>query len=74
MIGSGVLYVVLSYHASQEGIYESEGFDQFDKVVCSMFMFLWLLKFYVSQNKKQYIKKANSIGELVVALPILCIA
>ena len=52
MLGSAILYVTLSYLAEQEGIYESEGYDKFDKACCSIFLFLYLIKFYVSQNKK----------------------
>lgn len=73
MLGSAILYVVLSTLAEEEGIYESEGFNQFDKAVCGLLLFLWLIKFYVSQNRKQYVKKTNSLGELIVALPIICI-
>ena len=73
MLGSAILYVGLSYHAGQEGIYESEGFDKFDKACCSMFLFLWLLRFYVAQNKKHYLRRTQSLGELLVALPPICI-
>lgn len=57
MVGSACLYVVLSYLAGLYGIYESEIFDNIDKVVCAMLLFLYLVKFYVSQNRKQYCKK-----------------
>ena len=57
MLGSSILYVVLSFMNEQEGIYESESFDVFDKVVNSMILFLWMIKCYVAQNKKQYLKK-----------------
>jgi len=73
MLSSAVLYVVISVLQKQEGIYESDFFMNFDIVVCILIMFLWLIKFYVSQNKKQYLKKIQSIGELTVALPILII-
>ena len=73
MLGSAILYVVLSTLAEEEGIYESEGFNQFDKAVCGLLLFFWMIKFYVSQNRKQYVKKTNSLGELIVALPIICI-
>lgn len=36
-------------------------------------MFLWLVKFYVTPNKKQYLKNVQSIGELAVAMPTLVI-
>ena len=73
MLGSAILYVILSTTANQEGIYESETFDKLDKVVCSMILFMWLVKFYVSQNKKQYMKKLQTISDLIVAAPILII-
>ena len=57
MLGSSILYVVLSFMNEQEGIYESESFDVFDEVVNSMILFLWMIKCYVAQNKKQYLKK-----------------
>lgn len=73
MLSSAVIYVVISVLEQQEGIYESDFFKNFDRVVCSLIMFLWLVKFYVSQNKKQYLKKIQSVGELTVAIPILVI-
>lgn len=48
MLGSAILYIVLSFLAKEEGIYESDGFNQFDKAVCGLLLFLWLIKFYVS--------------------------
>ena len=36
-------------------------------------MFYWLVKFYVSPNKKSYLFNPQSIGEFSVAVPILCI-
>lgn len=71
MLGSAVTYIALSTWNSQEGIYESDLFDVFDKVVCSLFFFIWMLKCYVAQNKKQYLKKGQTIGEVIVTVPIL---
>ena len=73
MLSSAIIYVALSYYYGQEGFYESDDFNIFDKIVCCILMFLWLIKFYVSQNKKQYLKRVQSIGELVVALPVIII-
>jgi len=57
MLSSAIIYVVISVLQEQEGIYEGDYFMNFDIVVCTLIMFLWLIKFYVSQNKKQYLKK-----------------
>ncbi len=48
MLASAVIYVVISVLEQQEGVYESDFFKNFDRVVCSLIMFLWLVKFYVS--------------------------
>jgi len=57
MFSSAAVYVVMSYTHNQEGIHESDAFNKLDMAVCILIMFLWLVKFYVSQNRKQYLKK-----------------
>jgi hypothetical protein len=73
MIGSAIFYVGLSYAKNLEGILEDEMFNMFDKVMCSMFLFLYFIKFYVSQNRKDYCKQILKFAELLVAIPILVI-
>ena len=71
MLSSSIVYVTMSYMSEQEGIYESEWFQNFDRVVCSLIMFLWSVKFYVKPNKKAYLMEPQTFGELSVALPTL---
>ena len=55
MLSSSIVYVTMSYISDREGIYESEWFQIFDRIVCCLVMFLWSVKFYVKPNKKTYL-------------------
>ena len=71
MVASTILYVVLSYLDGREGIYESDFFDKVDKVVCALLLFFYFIKFYVSQNRKQFCMQPQQFFELLVAVPVL---
>lgn len=73
MLSSAFIYVAMSYMSGQEGIYETEWFHNLDIVVCTLIMFSWIVKCYVTPNKKSYLMHPHIIGELAVAVPTLAI-
>ncbi len=71
--GTSILNVVLFYF-EPEGGYWTVFFSRFDYAACSMFLLVYLLKFYVATHRIQYLFSLMSCLDLFTILPTLLLS
>jgi hypothetical protein len=71
--GTSIVNVILSYlELNEDGPY-SKIFNNFDYVVCCVFLISYSLKCYVATHRLQYIFSLMSFLDLFILLPTLII-